>query len=295
MLESCFIHLPGVGAVFTAKLCDAGIHTWEDALNNPLPCAPGKADALRAGLEESRRRLAARDVRWFSAALPPAEQWRLLPHFRGGAAYVDIETTGLSRFGDSITTIALYDGNTVRSYIQGENLEAFADDILAYSLLVTWNGRCFDAPILRRFLRIPLDQGHMGHLDLLPVFRKLGLRGGLKKIEKALGLSRGNLDAVDGLAAVRLWREYERLGDRRVLETLLAYNVEDVLSLEALAEYALARHDGLAGTSLLAPVRHELNPYTPDARVLRRLDLLTQGPAMRSIRIAENTPKETRQ
>ena len=276
MLRTCFTHLPGIGPGFEAKLRAAGIRTWDDALALPLPCGPAKAAALRAGIEESKRRLAAGDARWFGDALAPAEQWRLFPHFRRQAAYVDIETTGFSWPDCHITTIALFDGTSVRTYVQGVNLEAFADDILPYKLLVTWNGRGFDAPFLRRGLNIPLDKGDMAHLDLLPVFRVLGLRGGLKKVEKALGLDRGNLDGVDGLMAVRLWREYENSGNPRALETLLAYNVADVLGLETLAEYALARWDGelpdaWAGPLAFPDAKTELNPFTPDVRLLRRL------------------------
>lgn len=239
MLERCFLHLSGVGPALCDRLARAGVITWEDALNLPLPCGPEKSRALRAGALESRQRLARGEASWFSRRLKPAEQWRLYPHFKHTAAYVDIETTGLGRDA-AITTIALYDGRSTRSYIRGRNLEDFADDILAYKLLVTWNGRCFDAPMLRRELRIPLDEGDMGHLDLRPVFRALGLRGGLKAVEKRLGIDRGGLDGLDGLDAVRLWYAYER-GDHTALETLLAYNAADVLSLETLAEYAVAQ------------------------------------------------------
>lgn len=271
MLEQCFIHLPGIGPSFEEKLRQSGCGTWEDALQGDLPCGPGKADILRSGLEKSRRRLAAGDAMWFGNALPPAQQWRLYPHFRHSAAYVDIETTGLSRDYDCITTIALYDGSGVRTYVQGENLEDFADDILRYQLLVTWNGRGFDAPILRKSLQIPLDKGNMAHLDLLPVFRALNLKGGLKKVEKRLGLDREELDGVDGMAAVWLWREYERSGNRRALETLLAYNVADVLSLEYLAHYALMRHSGQTDPGLLPPLKSVLNPFSADPDILRRL------------------------
>ncbi len=275
MLQRCFFHLPGVGPAFDATLRAAGIQTWNDALTMNLPCGPTKAANLRAGLEESLSRLARGDARWFGKALAPARQWLLFPHFRHSAAYVDIETTGLSWPEGQITTIALYDGIRVRTYVQGENLEDFADDILEFKLLVTWNGRCFDAPMLRRTLNIPLDKGSMAHLDLLPVFRSMDLRGGLKKVEKALGLSRGALDGVDGWAAVLLWNEYERLGDRRVLETLLAYNVADVLSLEYLAEFAVRRLSGNLeeASGEVSRVKSELNPFRPDPRVLRRLGL----------------------
>ena len=275
MLHTCFIHLPGVGPGFANKLAQAGVNTWEDALCMPLPCGGKKAEVFLAGVRESCERLEAGDISWFSKALPPAEQWRLFGHCKGRAAYVDIETTGLSWDRDNITTIALYDGKRVRTYVQGINLEAFADDILDFSLLVTWNGRGFDAPILRRSLRIPLDTGdNMGHLDLLPVFRALDLRGGLKRVEKALGINRDDLDGVDGWAAVRLWNAYQRGNDPRVLETLLAYNAADVLTLEYLAAYAVMRHTGLSLEEQGVPeARLDKNPFTPDRNVLRKLGL----------------------
>lgn len=271
MLDTCFLHLPGVGPGFVAKLHAAGVFTWDDALCKALPCGPKKAADFLSGVAASREKLEAGDLRWFGDVLPPAEQWRLFPYGKDAAAYVDIETTGLSWGEDCITTIALYDGKCVRTYVQGRNLEDFADDILNCGLLVTWNGRGFDAPILRRSLRIPLD---MPHLDLLPVFRKLDLRGGLKKVEKALGIDRDGLDGVDGWMAVRLWQAFERTGDERFLETLLAYNVADVLSLEYLAAYAVMRHTGKPMEDLgIAAVKEAMNPFAPDMSVLRRLGL----------------------
>lgn len=275
MLDTCFIHLPGVGPGFAAKLNAAGVVTWDDAVTKRLPCGEKKARTFLAGVRESQRRLEDGDVAWFGKALAPAEQWRLFPHFKGSAAYVDIETTGLSWPDDAITTIALYDGMTVRTYVRGVNLEAFVDDVRDYSLLVTWNGRCFDAPVLRRTFGAPLDAGDaMGHLDLLPVFRALGLRGGLKAVEKALGLSRDDLDGVDGWAAVALWRAYERTGDSRFLESLLAYNVADVLTLEYLAAYAVMRHTATPMESMgVAGPRFDRNPFVADRDVLRGLGL----------------------
>lgn len=269
MLERCFLHLSGVGPAFTAALSASGIACWDDALRLNLPCGPGRAELIRAGIRESIRRLEQRDALWFGKALAPAEQWRLYPHFGDSAAFVDIETTGLAWPEAHITTIALYDGSRVRTYVQGENLEDFADDILDYSLLVTWNGRGFDAPFLRRALRIPLE---MAHLDLLPVYRALGLKGGLKKVEASLGLDRGGVSGIDGWDAVRLWRAYERTDDRRVLETLLAYNVADVLSLELLAGYAVLRREtGTEEPPDPDGVRNDLNPHAPDRDVIRRV------------------------
>ncbi len=279
MLTSCFLHLPGIGKTWQARLHEAGIDNWAKAAEACRECSlplPVKQRGLFASaLAESEERLAAGDARWFSERLKGAEAWRLYPHFSHSAAYVDIETTGLGGPSDHITSIALYDGESVRCYVYGRNLEDFARDIRPYSLLVTWNGRCFDVPFIRRALSAPME---MAHLDLLPVFRAIGLKGGLKAVESKLGLTRQGLngaEGVDGWTAVLLWQEFRRSGDERALETLLAYNVEDVLSLEYLSRYACAFH---AGGPLPDP-RARLdgtdgslsNPYRADADILGRV------------------------
>lgn len=238
MIRSTFRHLPGVGPGKEARLWQEGCLTWDDALaRGRLSCRGGGGAA--AHLEESKARHEAGDAQWFGERLAPAEQWRLFSAYRHSVAYVDIETTGMAWPMAHITSIALYDGVTVRTYVHGENLEAFADDILPYRLLVTFNGRSFDAPFIERSFGIRL---RMAHLDLRPVLRAAGYTGGLKRIEHSLGMGRGDLEGVDGFTAVLLWQHYERTGDTRALETLLAYNVEDVLSLEQLAVFAYNRH-----------------------------------------------------
>ncbi|MDP2326387.1 MAG: ribonuclease H-like domain-containing protein, partial [Gammaproteobacteria bacterium] len=127
--------------------------------------------------------------------------------------------------------IALYDGRSIRHYVHGQNLAEFARDIRDYRLLVTYNGKCFDLPILRAAFGLSLDQGH---IDLRYVLASLGYKGGLKGCERRLGLDRGDLANVDGFFAVLLWREYRMRKNPQALETLLAYNIRDVVNLEPL-------------------------------------------------------------
>jgi hypothetical protein len=42
------------------------------------------------------------------------------------------------------------------------------------------------------------------------------------------------LSDIDGFFAVLLWDEYQKTGDPKALETLLAYNVQDTITLENL-------------------------------------------------------------
>ncbi len=271
MIRSTFCHLEGVGGASEQRFWDAGLLTWENALaaaeRGELPVKRPTPATLRRLLEESEARLSARDAGWFGTRMPANQQWRLLPEFMGSVACVDIETTGLSWPAAHITTIALYDGVSVRTYVQGDNLDAFVEDIAAYDLLITYNGKCFDVPFIERSFGVTLE---CGHLDLRYVFKSLGISGGLKAVEKRLGRDRGELDGVDGYLAVLLWQRYRRTGDVKALETLLAYNVEDVLSLLPLAVWAyneqLASTPFASGERLFAPQEPD-NPF-PASREL---------------------------
>ena len=61
------------------------------------------------------------------------------------------------------------------------------------------------------------------------------MKGGLKGVEKQLGISRES-EGVDGLEAIRLWNRYLYSADLEALETLLRYNLEDVVNLKTLKE-----------------------------------------------------------
>jgi uncharacterized protein len=271
VLNHTFLHLSGLGPSTERRLWAAGILTWDDFLAaGTLPLSTTKVGAWREGLAESRERLAAGDADWFGQRLPPAEAWRLFFDFREHLACVDIETDGTP--ANEITAVAFYDGReTVRTYANGKNLDRFPVDILESKVLVTFNGRCFDAPVLTSHLGAVLPQAH---IDLRSVLCGLGITGGLKKCEERYGVSRGDLTGADGYFAVALWREYERRGDPAVLETLLAYNAADVLALPVLLAHAindLLAATPFAGRYALSVPRPGANPHSPDSAVLRRL------------------------
>ncbi|MEW6426399.1 MAG: ribonuclease H-like domain-containing protein [Thermodesulfobacteriota bacterium] len=268
MLTHTFSHIPGIGLRTEQRLWQAGIRCWDDARSQPLPHFLAKKEAaLRQGLDASRLRLDD-DPGFFTARLPPSRHWRIFPHFRQRTAYLDIETSGGGPEGDHVTAISLWDGATLRSYVWGENLEQFLDDVLAYRVLVTFNGKSFDVPVLERHFRTRLPHAQ---IDLCHVLRGLGLRGGLKAVEKACNIFRMELDGIDGYAAVLLWRHYEKTGDRRALDTLLAYNVLDTVNLEALTVEAYNRH--VAATPFADQLRlpypwPPANPYRADPDLL---------------------------
>ena len=274
MLRHTFCHLPGVAAGTEQRLWSAGLTTWDHALagEGTKKKTPGRklpADLLR----ESVQRHGAGDVAWFAEHLPAAQSWRLFADFRARCAYLDIETTGMESY-DIVTTIALYDGKTIRTYVRGRNLEAFANDVRAYKLLVTYNGKAFDLPFLRRCLGCSLDHGH---IDLRHTLAALGVKGGLKSCEQQLGVTRAGLEEVNGYMAVLLWQDYQRKKDQRSLDTLLAYNVQDTVNLEALMVYAHnANLDRLGEAPFAAgyrivPTKGMANPFAADAGTVKRI------------------------
>jgi uncharacterized protein len=248
MLESTFVHAAGIGPTTERSLWQRGAHTWGSYLQQH---ADGgwrgtRYDSLARTVEQSGSALRRRDVTFFSQRLVPGDQWRLYPTFRDRVAYVDIETTGLSTASSDVTVVALHDGERTKTFVRGKDLHTFPAEMSRYSVLVTFNGSTFDVPFLRAAfpkIRIP-----PAHVDLRFALGRLGYSGGLKAIERDLGIKRPpHLHDVDGFEAVRLWRRYER-GDRSALATLIEYAAEDVKSLAPLAERAcrgLARELGM--------------------------------------------------
>lgn len=252
MLEKTFVHVPGVGSHTERELWSGGCHSWADLLDGIDRYSFGTAarDDVKRHIEQSQNSLEQGEHQFFARGLGMSEAWRAWPEFRGKCVYLDIETDG-GRSGAAITTVGLYDGESFRALVQGDDLGNFPDIISGYSMIVTFFGAGFDLPMLqKRFGALRFDQIH---IDLCPTLRRLGYRGGLKSIEKQLGIARSEeTDGLTGLDAIRLWRQYER-GNKKALETLIEYNREDVVNLERLAELAYTK---LKATSFDAAVRN---------------------------------------
>jgi len=152
-------------------------------------------------------------------------------------AYIDIETTGLSKHYADLTVIgiALEMGAKSRvvqlleTNLSGRRLLAAlrgVDEIYSY------NGSRFDLPFIKTKLGVDL-KACFRHTDLMYNCWRSNLKGGLKAVERRLGINRG-LQNVDGYMAVRLWYQYINSKNRQALATLLEYNREDVVNLQTL-------------------------------------------------------------
>lgn len=238
ILQNTFIHIPGVGEKKEISFWENGILCWQDFMDNfdSIKAPLGVKQLVALSVQEYKKK----NHLFFTPLLKTSEHWRAYHEFNDSCCYLDIETTGLDRRRNRITTIGLYDGNKSRVFVRGKDLHEFPDEFKKYSMVVTFNGIMFDIPFLKE--NFPDVDYNKLHLDLRFAMKKLGYSGGLKKIEKAVGISRPDeVDGVDGFEAVRLWRRYEK-GDKKALDKLIKYNIEDIENLKTLSELT---YDGL--------------------------------------------------
>ena len=238
-IRNSFIPVRGVGERTERRMWANGIGEWGEFRQERAPgVGATTAGRVESFIDEATERLDDRDAAYFDDAFPSGERWRLYEDFREGACFFDIETTGLSHDRDDVTTVSFHRDGTTETLVRGRDLtpEAVAEQFDAADLLVTFNGARFDVPFLETSLDLEVSTPH---LDLLYPCRRLDLTGGLKPIEREVGVARDGPD-ISGRDAIRLWREYEA-GDAAALDTLVSYNRDDAANLRALADEVTAR------------------------------------------------------
>ena len=152
-------------------------------------------------------------------------------------AYLDIETTGLLGGNSYPTVVGIavdFPGDWSVEQLIGAEIrpDAILHILEGVTTIYTFNGASFDLPFLAWRPGVDLLR-HFEHQDLLRSSRRAGLRGGLKAIEKALGIPR-NLPDLYGHDAITLWRKFRSENNRAALDMLLEYNREDVENLRVL-------------------------------------------------------------
>ncbi|MFT4244815.1 MAG: ribonuclease H-like domain-containing protein [Candidatus Woesearchaeota archaeon] len=241
--KHCFLHLKGINEEIEFQLYAQEIYSWEylvESIVNDSIQLRFKEQIIQ-GVSDSQRALEHSNWNFFTSKMLSKYHYKLLP-LTSKIAYVDIETTGLSKYNNYITTIGIYDGETSRIFVRGINLEEAYEYLEQFDVIVTFNGKQFDLPFIEHFSNKTFN---CIHLDLRYMLKEFGLCGGLKRIERDLGITRNEeISQIDGLEAVRLWKRYQR-GDKKALELLKKYNIEDIENLELLLHYYLKQKDAL--------------------------------------------------
>jgi uncharacterized protein len=177
-------------------------------------------------------------------------------------AYLDIETTGLmggtgtyaflvgvGRFeGDSFHLAQFFMRDPSEETAHLLALEEFLGPC---EILVTYNGKSFDAPLLNtRFLaqgwKTPLAA--LKHLDLLHLARKFWRERlpsrTLGNIETFILGARRTQEDVPGWMIPQMYFDYLRSGDAAPLQSVFYHNEMDVLAMAALLNYISKMLDG---------------------------------------------------
>jgi uncharacterized protein YprB with RNaseH-like and TPR domain len=172
-----------------------------------------------------------------------------------GAAFLDTETTGLSRgtgtyvFLVGIGYLAGGAFHVTQFFMRGLEEEPAMLQVLSqfldrFEAVISFNGRAFDLPLLRtRFAlaRMALGLSDLPHFDLLFPARRLWRErldscalGALET--EILGVRRGSSD-VPSWQIPALYADYLRTGDGRQMAHVLYHNSQDVLSMVVLAAH----------------------------------------------------------
>ncbi|EMA39117.1 ribonuclease H-like domain-containing protein [Halobiforma nitratireducens] len=230
-IENSFIPVRGVGEKTERRLWKAGVTHWDEFDGGVV--GETLADRIDTFIADGRRHLERGDISPFAEQLPAASRWRLYENVSTETCFLDIETTGLDASCNDVTTVSLHRGGETKTFVKDRDLTAdrLARELEQSSLLVTFNGQRFDVPFLETCYDLDVS---VPHVDLMYPCKKLGLDGGLKQIERDVGIDR-ELDDLSGRDAVRLWHEYER-GDEGALETLVEYNRADTRNMKPLMD-----------------------------------------------------------
>jgi hypothetical protein len=170
--------------------------------------------------------------------------------------FFDTETTGLNGGAGTLPFLiglAWFEGDAlrVRQLFLGQPgaeaplLAELHQRIAASSLLVSFNGKSFDWPLLRtRFVlnRQPLPP-LPPHLDLVHcarrVFKRRKQAGRLVELEASV-LGHRRVGDIDGALIPAVYFDWLRRGQRGLLDQVFAHNAQDVVSMAAIL-VALAR------------------------------------------------------
>jgi uncharacterized protein YprB with RNaseH-like and TPR domain len=176
--------------------------------------------------------------------------------------YIDTETTGLSggtgnlAFMIGVARFLDCERVEVCQYVlagfsaEPAMLRALLEWVGPRSVAVSYNGRCFDLPILATRLalhRIDADLESMHQLDLMygvrRAFRRYWPDCRLQTVERRL-LGQHRIDDLPGAQAPAAWQAWLRSGATATMRRVLAHNFQDLVSLVLLHRRLLGLYAG---------------------------------------------------
>lgn len=236
ILDQSLCMLQGVSPEVEIRLRRAGVMSCAQlAAEAERYFSVNHAQRIRASYEEWQMARAHGLVDWEVNHLPAGHRVRALQEHWDDALFYDIETDGMMATS-SITCISSLRNGQMRSFWRGHKLSDFLAEWSAAKILVSFNGKRFDTPIVCKAFGLTTVPAQ---IDLMNEAAHYGYRGGLKVIEKKFGFMRRGKWCADGKDAIRLWNEYSATHSEKALSELLEYNQADVASLMTLARGVL--------------------------------------------------------
>jgi uncharacterized protein YprB with RNaseH-like and TPR domain len=226
-----------------------------------------------------------------------------------GALFLDTETTGLAGGAGTVAFLVglawWHEGTLVLEQLlvralgeEAPMLERLAERIRQASMIVTFNGKSFDMPLLRtRYVmaRMPLPT-EPPHLDLLHVARRVHkkrMRSGcrLVAIERdVLGFER--VDDVESGDVSECYLHFLRTGEAGALLGVVEHNAWDVVAMTALvALYGEPLHEELVAEDLVGIARTLHRAGALDRAFLAVQAAMKQGAAPESLRARADIAK----
>lgn len=232
MLRRSFILFDGIGRKTEGRLWQSGACDWNDLLEMQEAM---HGTHLREQIEVAEERLAAGDASFFYDRLPRKEKWRMLTSMIGRFAFVDIELDGSTSYSRP-TVLGICRNGGYRCLVRGVDMDAanLAKALSGTSVIVTYNGKRHDLHYMSGLL--PRSPQMPRVLDLRHIALQAGFKGGLKALERDLGIVRNRyVELAANGQSTALWRRWRKTGTRRALELLIAYNREDTCNLSPIA------------------------------------------------------------
>ena len=180
LLDQSLCQLAGISPMAEIALRNKGIWTGRQLVTQAETLfSPRQAAKIREAY--SRIELARENglLDLLVNSMPCGHRVRVLADYLSQALFLDVETTGLSSNAQIVCISTCLNGK-ISSFVRGRNLEQFLLQWSQAGMLVTFNGKHFDMPLVQREFSLSAVPAH---IDLRDEARTFGYVVGLKSIE----------------------------------------------------------------------------------------------------------------